>query len=188
MHNPKKNNKKNNKIMKTLLSYIIEAEIPNQNEMTSVPVKYQDTLLGVFWNSIRTVAEKRTLGWTNFSKIKEPVMTYIKANRGVPTLTKFGTGKKLPCGDMVRFISCVLANIKVSNSSDTKYMQQEVDKILKDLDLDTCLYITIGDVDGFIDSYLTDISLGVRFYTNKVNKSFEGIQIRWSKGHIDMKI
>lgn len=174
--------------METLLTYINEAEIPNQNEMTEVPAAYQGTLLGVFWNSIRTVAEKRTMGWTNSSKIKEPVMAYIKANQSVPTLTKFGTGKKLPCSDMVRFISCMLANIKVSNSSDAQYMQREIDKILTDLDLDTYLHITIGDVDEFIDSYLTDVRWGVQYYTNKVTKSFEGIQISWSKGHIDMKM
>ena len=172
--------------MKQLIDYLNEAEIPNQNEMTKVPVEYQDTLLGVFWNSIRTVAEKRTLGWTNSSKIKDPVMNYIKANRSVPTLTKFGTGKKLPCGDMVRFISCMLANIKVSDSSDTKYMQQEVDKILQDLDLDTYLHITIGDVDSYIDTYLAN--WGDSYYTNYTNRPFEGIQIRWSNGHIDMKM
>lgn len=174
--------------MKQLIDYLNEAEIPNQNEMTEVPVEYQGTLLGVFWNSIRTVAEKRTMGWTNFSKIKDPIMNYIKANRSVPTLTKFGTGKKLACSDMVKFISCMLANIKVSDTGDAKYMQQEVDKILKNLELDGQLYITIGNVDEFIDNYLTDIRWGVEYYTTKATKPFEGIQIRWSQGHIDMKM
>jgi len=67
-------------------------------------------------------------------------------------------------------------------------MQREIDKILTDLDLDTYLHITIGDVDEFIDSYLTDVRWGVQYYTNKVTKPFEGIQISWSKGHIDMKM
>ena len=115
-------------------------------------------------------------------------MNYIKANRSVPTLTKFGTGKKLACSDMVKFISCMLANIKVSDTGDAKYMQQEVDKILKNLELDGQLYITIGNVDEFIDNYLTDIRWGVEYYTTKATKPFEGIQIRWSQGHIDMKM
>lgn len=163
----------------------MEAQVPDPSEMLPVPEDYADTLLGVFWNKIRTVAEDRTLGWTRYREIREPIKEYVKANRNVPVLTKFGTGKKLPCSDMVRFISCMLANIKLQDAKDESYMQKEVDKLLEEIGIKD-LSIIVGAVDGFLD--IATNPMGLSWVKSKYNKPFDGITIRWSSGHIDIKM
>ena len=167
--------------MKSLIDYL------NESQITQVPEAYKNTCLGLFWNSIRTVSEKRTSGWTHFEDIVTPIKQYVSKNKNVPILTKFGTGKKLPCSDMVRFISCMLANIEIQQGNDESYIQKEINQILKDIEIKG-LTITVGHIGEMIDSYLDDIRGGVKFYRNETTKPFDGISIEWSTGHIDIKI
>lgn len=166
---------------------LLEAQMPDPKDMTPVPEAYADTLLGVFWNRIRTVSEKRTMGWTG-TEDEKIIKKYCQENRGVPVLTKFGTGKKLPCGDMVKFISCILANIKIQDAKDENYMQREVNAILKEIGIKD-ISVTIGAVDEIIDTYLDHInSVGVQFYNNASTRPFDGISVQWRTGHIDIKM
>jgi hypothetical protein len=175
--------------MKSLRDYIFEKLDIDNIDILPLPEEYEDTYLAVFWDKIRTVAEDRSIGWTRYNSISEPIKKYVNKNRQVPVITKFGTGKKLPCADIIKFLSCLLANIKVKDAPKPEDLQKKLQEIFDEIGL-TEMTISSGELDevlGYNQNGYRN-SKGEKHWSYVAQRAADGFRFQWDTGTITVKI